>query len=442
MVSKRTEELLSWGRENILYPNCSVGQNVGVVFEKGYGVILQDTEGKEYIDAGSQLVNVNLGHSRKEIIDAVVEQINKLQYTSLFYGYSNTANIDCSRKLAEITPEGLDHFMFTSGGSESTESAFRIARLYWSNKGKNNYKIISLYNGYHGVSFGALSATGMERLWTGLEPLLPGFIHIPSYYCYRCAFGQEYPDCNIQCARFLAETIDKEGAQSVAAFVAEPVQGVGGSIAPPPEYWPMVRKICTEYDVLLIGDEVMTGFGRTGKLFGLQNWDVKPDMMTLAKGITSGYLPFGAVAINDKIFEGIKGPLFMPLFTYSGHPVCSAAAVKAMEIYIKEELAEKAAELGQYALERFDAEFRPLHHVGTIHGLGLLLSIEIVRDKATKSMVNVVDQVRKQGLETGLIIRVCGGNKIQFAPPLVITKEQLDRALDILYTIVATIELS
>jgi len=390
MEKAKTGELLKWDCEHLIHSMSPLGSTRGVVFDTAEGIILRDTEGKEYIDSCSQLVNVNIGHGRKEVIEAIVEQLGKLQYTTTYYGFTNTAAVLCAKKLAEITPPGLKHFFFTSGGSESVETAFKIARNYWHAKKPEKHKIISLYNCFHGVSFGTLSATnlGMGRLWKSFGPLVPGFLHIPSYYCYRCAFGMEYPGCRITCAEFLAETIENEGRDSVAAFIAKPVQGSVGMIDPPPEYWPKVRKICSEMGVLLIADEVMSGFGRTGKLFAVENWGVIPDIMTMAKGITSGYIPFGAVAIADEIYREMqsrKTPFFHG-FTYSGHPVGAAAAIKDMEIIVDEKLADNAARMGQYALGRLKEEFLPLPGVGTVNGLGLMIGIEYVEDRETKSI--------------------------------------------------------
>lgn len=450
MANNKTDELLEWDREHLIHPAYVVGQNWGIIVEDAHGVILRDTKGKEYIDGASQLTCVNLGYGRRQIIDAVVEQMNKLQYITLFFGLSHPAIIECSQKLAELVPEGLDHFLFTCGGSESTESAFKIARLYWHNKGKDKYKIISLYGSYHGVSFGSISATGVGKgsYVKGILPMTPGFIHIPSYYCYRCAFGKQYPDCDMECAHFLAKAIELEGPESVAAFIAEPLQGVGGMIAPPPEYWPIVRKICTDYDVLLIADEVMTGFGRTGKFWGLEHWGVVPDIMTMAKGISSAYLPFGAVAIIDEVYESLRG-VRISAFTYSGHPVCCAAAVKAMEIYMEENIAENAAKVGTHVLERLKAEFLPLPCVGDVGGLGLMLGMEIVKDKATKATfapsLNVMPRIQEEALNNGLFIRVVSiatypGDRVCFTPPLTITTEQADEALNILKLIIANLK--
>ncbi len=450
MTSKKTEELLRWDREHIVHSRWPIGENNGIIADKSHGIYFQDTEGREYIDGSSQLICVNLGYGQREIIDAMYKEMEKLQYSMLFHGFSNTAIIECGLKLSELVPPGLDHFSFTSGGSESNDVAFRLARLYCHAKGRSKYEIISLYDSYHGVASGGLTATGSGKGFykRGVGPLMPGFIHIPSYYCYRCMFGEEYPNCNIKCARFLAEVIEKEGADTIAAFMAEPELGVGGMIAPPPEYWPIVREICTKYDVLLIADEVMTGFGRTGKMFAMEHWGVKPDIMTIAKGITSAYVPFGAVAFNDEIWETLKGKSFVS-YTYGGHPVCAAAAVKTMEIYIRDKIVENAAKVGKYALERLRRDFEPLPCVGGVNGLGLMLGIEVVADKATKKpfdpKLNVMQRLQDRALEKGLFLRMSDirgtpSDRIVFAPPLVITTQEVDKALDILYPIVADLK--
>ena len=429
-----TSELLKLDQEYVIHPHTAVGDQPTIIFDNGHGIYLEDTDGKVYIDGQSQLTCVNLGYGQKEIAEAVAQQMAKLEYSSIFFGSCTLASIQCSQKLAELTPKGVKRTIYTVGGSDSIDTAFRITRAYWRNKGKaDKFKIISLYNSYHGASFGAVSATnlGAGMFSSGISPLLNGFIKIPNYYCYRCPFGMKYPDCGIQCAKFLAYTIMNEGKDTIAAFVAEPEQGSGGAIAPPPEYWPMVRKICADHEVLLIADEVMTGFGRTGKMFALEHWDVIPDIMTLAKGLTSSYLPLGAVVVSDTVADGLKGARIWG-FTYSGHPVCCAAAIKTMEIYVRDKVVENAAEVGKYALDRLNREFMSLPCVDNVGGLGLMLSFEIVANKATKKAFppeqNMSREVTTQARQNGLLVR--GGQRIQFTPPLIITKKEVDKALD------------
>lgn len=446
MTSKLTEEFLNWDREHLMHTAWPIrGKSPGLVFDEAQGIMLKDTEGREYIDGSSQLVNVNLGHGRRKIIDAAIKQMNKLQYTTTFWGLSNTATIKCSQKLAELTPKGLDHFYFTSGGSESIETAIRMARLYWHNQGRSKYKIICLHDSYHGTTAAAASATaiGGKVFHKGFGPMAPGFIHIPSYHCYRCTLHQEYPKCGILCAQFLAETIEREGPESVAAFLAEPEQGSIGCIPPPPEYWPMVSKICSRYQVLLIDDEVMTGFARTGKMFALEHWGLKPDIITMAKGITSAYVPFGAVAFSDKVWDGLANDTpVMHGFTYSGHPVGAAVAVATMDIYLREKIAENAAAVGKYALERLNTEFKQLSCVGNIGGLGLMIGLELVTDKATKATfpISVQNQLQQKARDRGLLIRVARNCRFMIAPPLIITIQEMDRLLDILLSTVAKLK--
>ncbi|MBI4287097.1 MAG: aspartate aminotransferase family protein [Chloroflexi bacterium] len=436
---------IDWDREHILHPLYRVGENNGVVIDEGRGAVLRDRNGKEYLDFRAQLACVNLGYGRREIVDAIAEQMNKLPYTTIFHGFSNSTVIECAQRLAGMTPAGLAHFVFTSGGSETIESAFKIARSYWHFKGKAKYKIISLYDSYHGMTLGALAATGMGNgnAWSGAGPLPGGFIHIPSYDCYHCAFGKAFPGCDIQCARFLGATIAKEGPDSVAAFIAEPLLGVSGMIPPPPEYWPLVRKICSEHKVLLIADEVMTGFGRTGKPFAVEHWGITPDILAMAKGITSAYLPFGAAAFNDEIFNGLKGNVMLGL-TYSGHPACAAAALKTMEIYVKEGVAENAARVGRHMLDRLNGEFNGLPCVDNVGGIGLMLGMNIVRSKTARTPFPpaVTAEVEKRAMENGLLVRCMNaattpGSRVALTPPLTITLAEADRALDILKPILA-----
>jgi len=397
------------------------------------------------------LLCVNLGYGQKEIVDAAYKEMERLQFSMLFHGFSNVASIACGQKLSELIPEGLDHFNFTSGGSEGIGISFRVARLYWESKGRGSKnKIVSLYDSYHGTAHGGLNASGCGRGFyeKGAGPLAAGFIHIPSYCCYHCMFGLEYPSCDMRCARFLGDIIEKEGAGSVAAFIAEPEMGVGGMIAPPPEYWPIVRQICTDHDVLLITDEVMTGFGRTGKMFAVEHWGIKPDIMVMAKGITSAYLPFGAVAFNGEIWKALEGKNLVS-YTYAGHPVCAAAAVKTIEIYIRDKVVENAAKVGKYALERLKQDFEPLPCVGEASGLGLMLGIEIVADKDTKRpfdpSLHIMQRLQDKLLEDGMFVRTAEftsttGDRICFAPPLIITTEEVDKALDILYPVLADLK--
>jgi adenosylmethionine-8-amino-7-oxononanoate aminotransferase len=271
-----------------------------------------------------------------------------------------------------------------------------------------------------------VSATAISsNFWKGAYPLVPGFIHAPSYY------GQKKSNDNP--ADLIGAIIEGEGADSVAAVIAEPVQGAGGIVTPPPEYWPRLREICTKNDVLLIADEVMTGFARTGKMFALEHWKVVPDIMTVAKGITGGYFPFGATILSDKIFQTIKGTQFIHGLTYSGHPICAAAAVKAMQIYKTEDILSNVVDVGAHASERLGNEFRRLPCVGEVGGLGLFLTLEIVTEKeaGTRVAPEVMTDLQKKMLDAGLWIRF-SHNRFHICPPLTTTISEMDRLLDIM----------
>jgi adenosylmethionine-8-amino-7-oxononanoate aminotransferase len=432
----RTEELIKYDREHILHGMTVVGKTQGLVVESADGIDLIDTDGRKLMDLSSQLINVNLGHNRRDIIEAAKEQMDKLNFAATLRGFSNLPSIELALKLSAITPKGLDRFMWAHTGADTIDSAFRIANIYWKARGSRKYKIISLFSGYHGTTRGVARATNLAKGITEEMPPAPGHLHIPNYYCYRCPFGKDYPGCGIQCAKFLEYTIINEGVDSVAAFIAEPEQGSIGFIAPPPEYWPMVREICDKYNVLLIDDEVMTGFARTGKMFAIEHWDVVPDMMSMSKGIVNGYLPFGALALTGDIFEALSGNLLPIGSTESGNPVCCAMAMKCIEIYVNERISENAARVGKIARERMENEFMALPHVGTVDGLGLMLAVEIVTDKESKGIPNprLTDLIQGLGFEQGAMLRVIG-NRLGYSPPCTITEEQSERALDVLYSV-------
>ena len=451
MTTAKEEKLLKWDADHLLHWVMPVGQNAGIILDRADGIRFYDTTGKEYIDGASQLVCVTLGYKYKdEIAAAAAEQIKKLPYMTNFWGFTNPAIMECGQRLARLTPAGLGHFCFTVGGSESTELSFQLSRKYWQVKGTNKHKIISLYNSYHGVMYGAITATGlaMGAFSSGYIPLVPGFIKAPSYYCYRCMLGLEYPKCGIECAKQVEKIIHFEGAHTVAAVIVEPVHGTAGHIPPVPEYLPMLREICDRQDVLLIADEVMTGFGRTGKAFGVEHSGVKPDIMCMAKGITSSYIPFGAVAMNDKVYDAFKGSFFAGA-TFSGHTVAAAVSAKVMEIYVRDKIFENAANMGKYAMERLKSQFLPLPCVGEVSGVGLMIGIEIVEDKAKKKgfdpATHVMQNIQNQALEKGLFVRVSdqswsAANRISFCPPLIVTKPDVDKILDILYSIVSNLK--
>lgn len=447
------KESLKFDAEHIVHWVHPVGQNAGRIFSKSRGVSLVDTDGAELLDGSSQLVCVSLGYKyNDEIAAAAAEQIKKLPYLTTFWGWTSDILIEFTRRLSTFMPKGLDHFAFTNGGSESTELAFQLSRHYWKKNGvPSKTKIISLTNSYHGTSFGASSATGVFKtgMTSEFAPLVPGFIRSPDYYCYRCDLGLKYPSCGIQCAKHLEKLILAEGADTIAAFIAEPEHGTAGDISPPPEYWPMVREICDRHNILLIADEVMTGFGRTGTNFAVDHWDVKPDMITMGKGIVSSFIPFGGLALNQKVFDGLGGAIISGA-TYSGHPVAAAVANKVLEIYERDGIFANAVTMGKYATERLHREFIPLPCVGEVTGLGLLIGIEIVQDKAKRKgfdpATGTMNKIRETAFARGLQIRTTDeswapSNRVSFGPPLTSTKEEIDQMLDILYGVLKEVDM-
>ena len=443
MVTKRTEELLKYDAEHVMHSLGSVGSNYGFALESAEGIKVRDSDGQEYMDLSSPLVNVNFGHSRRDIIEVAKAQLDKMQFAATLRGFCSVPVIEYSQKLAQVVPKGLNHFLYTLTGADANDCAFKIANLYHKIKGERRYKIISLFNSYHGTLRGTGGASNVGKGIMGECPPCGDHLHVPNYFCYRCPLHLEYPRCGVECAKFLDYVIENEGKDNVCCFIAEPVQGSGGFISPPPEYFPLVREICSKHGVLFIADEVMTGFGRTGKMWGIDNWNVVPDIMTMSKAIVAAYLPFGAVAVSGEIFNTLRGHMLPVGSSESGNPICCAVASKVLDIMRDEHIVEHAAEMGKYARERLEKEFLPLPHIGSLSGLGLMLGLDIVVDKETKTTPGpeVVELIRVRGLEQGLYTRILSG-RFCFGPPLVITKEEVDEALDRLYPVFAELKLS
>lgn len=414
------------------------------VWTSGRGALLIDSQGGEFLDALSGLWNVVVGHGRTELADAAAVQMKQLAYASSYAGGTNPPSIALGERLAELIYPGLAHFYFTSGGAEANEAAFKTARYYWNVQGRpGKCKIIGRQWGYHGTTLAAMSATGISSYWPMFEPRVPGFLHIASPYPYRfqrpAEAAPDDPRTPGQMAADLLEAaILREGPETVAAFLGEPVQGAGGVIVPPDDYWPRIRAICDKYDVLLIADEVITGFGRTGRWFGLERYGVRPDIVSFAKAITSGYFPLGGIAVRDEIATAIaagSGPTaWMQAYTYSGHPVGCAVALANLQIIEREGLVARAAELGDYLLKRLRTlERHP--HVGDVRGLGLMTAVELVADRTSKQEFPAADQVGPRvhaaAQARGMFTRL-RGDVFLIAPCFVTTEAQLDRMVEIL----------
>jgi adenosylmethionine-8-amino-7-oxononanoate aminotransferase len=409
------------------------------IWVEGRGALMKDINGYEVIDGLAGLWNVNIGHGRRELAEAAMQQMSTLAYCSSYTGSSNLPAIELAERLSKLVYPSINTFFFTSGGAESTESSIKTARFYWKTQGKpEKIKIISRYLGYHGVTMAAMSATGMPEYWAMFEPRVPHFVHIESPYPYRFEGGDVTTSQGAAAANLLEEAILREGPETVAGFIAEPVQGAGGVIVPQDDYFPRIREICDKYEVLLISDEVITGFCRTGRWFGLEHWGVEPDIMQFAKGITSGYVPLGGIGVTDKIKQAFETTppekRWMHAYTYSGHPTCCAVALANLKIMEEEDLAQRAAELGNRLLEGLHT-LEDLESVGNVRGLGLMAAVELVQDKASKASyppaARIGLRLHKEMLQHGLYTRV-RGDSICLAPPLVITAAQVDRIVEIL----------
>ncbi|MDE0100940.1 MAG: aspartate aminotransferase family protein [Bryobacterales bacterium] len=438
MAEASKHGLLSRDLEHLIHPlHSRLTHQDGHVWVKGHGSVLVDADGEEYIDGLSGLWNVVAGHGRGELADAAARQMRNLGYCSGYAGSSNPRAIELAERLAELAYPSIQRFFFTSGGGEASETSFKVARSYWKLRGRpEKSKVISRQWGYHGVTLAAMSATGISGYWPLFEPRVPGFVHIPSPYPYR----YEAPagaSPGIAAADELERAIMAEGPETVAMFLAEPVQGAGGVLVPQDDYFPRVREICDRHDVLLVADEVITGFGRTGKWFALEHWGVEPDMIQFAKAITSGYFPLGGVGITEDIaglLDRGASP-WMHAYTYSAHPVGCAVALRNLRILESEGLVEASAEKGAYLLSGLRAALGGHPHVGEVRGRGLMCAVEYVRDKGTKEEfapeLGVGPRLGAKARDLGLFSRL-RGDVFLLAPPFTTSVRQLDRIVEIL----------
>lgn len=437
-MSPTQQEWLKRDQAGLIHPlHDREAHGRGHVWVRGEGAILVDADGKEYIDALSALWNVTAGHGRRELAEAAAEQMQTLAYCSGYTGSSNPRAIELAERLAGMTYPAINRFYFTSGGAEANEAAFKTGRYFWKRRGKpDKTKVISRQWGYHGTTLATMSATGISSYWPMFEPRVPGFVQIPSPYPYRYEVSPGQSQ-GLAAANELEQAILREGPDTVAMFLAEPVQGAGGVIVPQDDYFPRIREICDRYEVLLAADEVITGFGRTGKMFGLEHWDTQPDMIQFAKAITSGYFPFGGVGVSDEIAQILDegGMTWMHAYTYSAHPVGSAVALRNLDIIESEDFPGQAATKGTYLLERLHAALADHPHVGEVRGLGLMAAIEFVQDKAGKTEFppeeNVGSRVHEAAQQRGLFSRL-RGDVFCLAPPCVTTEQQLDQIVAIL----------
>jgi adenosylmethionine-8-amino-7-oxononanoate aminotransferase len=409
-----------------------------LVMAKAEGVWYEDINGKRYLDGLSGIFVVNVGHNNRRVIEAVQAQLNQVAFTPPLHA-TNLPAIQLAKKIAEITPGDLNTVKLVSSGSEATEAAMKMARQYHRQTGHpQKYKVISRYWGFHGATMGALSATGTTRRKWMFEPVLQGFVHVWPPTCYRCPFGLTYPNCGIRCATIIEDTVKMEGPETVAAVILEPIGNTGGIITPPPEYLPIVRRICDQYNLLLIFDEIITGFGRTGQMFAAQTFDTLPDILCMGKGMSSGYTPLAAIAFRDHIAAAFWGEEedeveFADGHTYGGNPIACAAGLASIAEIEERDLPRRARELGAQVWHKLEA-VADLGIVGEVRGKGLLIGVEFVKDPATKEKfppdVKFGLQVGQRALEKGLLLRF-DPDWIAFAPPLVMSDSELDQMMDI-----------
>lgn len=387
------------------------------------GVYFWDADGKRYIDFSSQLMNMNIGHQNPKVVRAIQEQAAQLCF--VHPGLATEARGKLGKKVAEVAPGNLKKTFFCLGGAEANENAIKIARLY-----TGRHKILSRYRSYHGATHGAMALTGDYRRLP-IEPAMPGAVHFLDPYCYRCPFGWTRETCHRECISHVEEIIQYEGPEHIAAIIMEGVTGSNGLIVPPDDYWPRIREICDKYGILLISDEVMSGWGRTGKWFAVDHWEVVPDIITTAKGLTSGYVPLGAVIVSDAIADYFEDKMFWCGLTYSGHALACAAGVATLEVYEDEGLIENAAHLGIYLGERLEGMKRDHSSVGDVRYIGLFSALEIVKNKQTKEPIDPLTDVAKFLKENGLFTFVFH-NLLFVVPPLCINQSQLDEGLEII----------
>jgi len=387
------------------------------------GIFFWDADGKRYFDFSSQLMNLNIGHQHPKVVKAIQDQAATLAYAHPSMATEPRGLL--GKKIAEVTPGNLKKTFFCLGGAEANENAIKMARFY---TGRN--KILARYRSYHGATHGAIALTGDYRRLP-VEPAMPGVVHFLDPFCYRCPFGWTKETCHRECIQHVEEVISYEGADKIAAIIMEGVTGSNGLIVPPDDYWPRLRQICDKYGILLISDEVMSGWGRTGKWFAVDNWNVVPDIITTAKGLTAGYVPLGAVIVTDKIAEYFEDKMLWCGLTYSGHPLACAAGVATLEVYEEDGLIENAAKVGRHLGERLEAIKASHPSVGDVRYIGLFSALEIVKDRKTKEPIDPLTDTQKVLRAEGLFT-FNFHNVLFVVPPLCINETQLDEGLAII----------
>jgi len=403
-------------RAHVIHPHAVVGRPTDpLVWARGEGARLWDADGNEYVDGTCGLWQCAVGHGRAELAEAAAAQMRTLEFYASFWDFSNEPSIRLAARLAQLSPPGLDRVFFTNGGSEGIETAIKLVRLAWEAHGEPDRDVIlSRKSAYHGVGSASLAATGIEPLKEGFGPLPPGFVHLST------------PTSRTSADELVAEleqTIAEVGAERIAAFVGEAVMGVGGMIAPPDGYWPAVQEVLRRHGILLILDEVVTAYGRTGHWFAAERYGLDPDVIVTAKALTSGYVPMGAVFVHDRVVQLLEGTAFRHGFTYNGHPVGAAVALVNLDIIEREGLLARAVAIG----DRLLAGLKPaeeLRGIAEVRGVGAMLGVELAADRDAAP-------VAAGARRNGVIVRA-SGQKIVLSPPLVLEEEQADRIVEVL----------
>ena len=404
-----------------------------VIFDHGDGVWLVDVRGRRYIDGLSSLWNVAVGHGRGELADAAAEQMRKVAFTNNYTGFSNVPAIELAARVVDLAYDNMRGIFFTNSGSESNEGAFKAARFYWNLKGRSSkVKLIARERSYHGGTLATSAMTGLPAFWKYFGPLPPEIVHTEQPATLECECE---PNTDGECAHWLEAAIEREGAETVAAFIAEPVKGAGGVWTPSADYFRLVREICDRHEVLLISDEVITGFGRTGRWFALEHWGVQPDILSVAKAITSGYVPMGAFIVSDEIMAALQDvppdARFMHAYTNSAHPTAAAVALRNLQIFEDEGLVENAAAMGERLGDGLRSALGGHAHVTNVRNLGLIAGLSLVRDAESGEPYDASDgtggKVARHMREQGGVITRFVGDQIVVAPPLVVNAGEVDQ---------------
>jgi len=436
MSQADVEAIKRHDRDHVLHPWRAQKSTEPLLISEARGCYFWDSTGTRYLDFSSQLVFCNLGHSDERVSAAIAEQAKRLP--AVTSSFATEPKAKAARLIAEVTPGDLNRTFFSTTGAEANEAAIKLCRMV---TGKN--KIITRYRSYHGSTFGAMSISMDPRSWPS-EPGIPQVVPALDHYCYRCPFGKNYPSCDLQCSKHIEEIIKLNGGEDeVAGIILEPIVGANGVIVPPDGYLQEIREICDRYGMLMIADEVMVGFGRTGRWFACDHWGVVPDIMTLAKGLTNGAVPLAATVVREEVARFFDDRAWIHGHTYSGHALSCAAAAKTIEIYREDNLIERSRDLGDYLMNKA-CELQQKHSsIGDVRGKGLFVGIELVRNRQSKEPLidypcklpvkkGPQTEVLQQAMREGLYLMSAHPNVLMLCPPLIIKKDEIDWAMEVL----------